>query len=155
MQPYNMFFRRVLHLSAQRVFELSELLGLNDSIKEQIWTVMKCLLSMETHLLVNRHLDQMIMCSIYGVSKIQSEELGITFNSIITKYSDLFAKAKQVQHVFISVLIDPAKGTKKDIINFYNDVYIKSMKTYIIALKPRPTDSTMDDSHGPAHLSVE
>jgi hypothetical protein len=29
-------------------------------------------------------------------------------------------------------------GERKDIINFYNDVYIKSMKAYIIALKDSP-----------------
>ena len=27
-------------------------------------------------------------------------------------------------------------GEKKDIIHFYNDIYIKQMKEYIIAMKP-------------------
>ena len=34
------------------------------------------------------------------------------------------------------MVIDPSKGEKKDIIHFYNEVYIKVMKDYIIATKP-------------------
>ena len=29
-----------------------------------------------------------------------------------------------------------SQGEKKDVIHFYNDIYIKIMKEYIIAMKP-------------------
>jgi hypothetical protein len=32
MQPYNMFFKRVLHLAASRIFEMSKLLELKDVV---------------------------------------------------------------------------------------------------------------------------
>ena len=57
MQPYNMFFKRVLHLAAQRIYELCELIGIKEEIKEIIWSIMKKQLSTEPHLLINRHLD--------------------------------------------------------------------------------------------------
>ena len=57
MQPFNMFFKRVLHLAAQRVFELTESLGISEDIKEKVWTIMKAQLSTEPQLLTNRHLD--------------------------------------------------------------------------------------------------
>jgi len=41
MQPYNMFFKRVLHLAAQRINELCELLNIKEDIQECIWTIMK------------------------------------------------------------------------------------------------------------------
>lgn len=41
MQPFNMFFKRILHLTAQRVYELCEMLGINEETKERIWTIMK------------------------------------------------------------------------------------------------------------------
>lgn len=47
MQPYNMFFKRVLHLSAQRIYELCELLGVKEEVKEKIWGIMKIQLSTE------------------------------------------------------------------------------------------------------------
>ena len=34
--------------------------------------------------------------------------------------------------MYIAVVIDFEKGEKKDIINFYNEIYIKVMKEYII-----------------------
>ena len=43
-----MFFKRVLHLAAQRIMDLAEALSLNEEIQEKIWTIMKILLSTET-----------------------------------------------------------------------------------------------------------
>lgn len=48
----------------------------------------------------------------------------------------MFRSQKQIQTIYIQVVINPETGEKKDIINFYNDVYIKVMKDYIIATKP-------------------
>lgn len=37
--------------------------------------------------------------------------------------------------VYMQVYFSPS-GDRKDIIHFYNDIYIKTMKEYIIAMKP-------------------
>jgi retinoblastoma-like protein 1 len=66
-----MFFKRLLHLAAQRVLELGEGLKLDEDVIEKIWTIMKIQLSTEPGLLVNRILDQMVMCAVYGVCKVQ------------------------------------------------------------------------------------
>lgn len=77
------------------------------------------------------------MCTIYGVCKVQNNLISaITFNNIITKYSDMFKNLKQIANIYIQVLIDQDRGDKKDIIHFYNEVYIKVMKEYIISTKP-------------------
>ena len=39
-------------------------------IQEIIWNVIKSMLSCEPQILVNRHLDQLVMCAIYSVCKI-------------------------------------------------------------------------------------
>ena len=75
------------------------------------------------------------MCAIYGVCKVQPG-LGIQFNTIITKYTELFMNSKTVFHVYMQV--STLNGEKKDIIAFYNEVYIKEMKDYIISMKPEP-----------------
>lgn len=90
-----MFFKRVLHLTAQRVLELGEGLNLSEEVIEKIWLIMKVLLSSETQLLVNRHLDQLVMSTIYGVSKVQPG-LQITFNNIINKYAEVFRTQRSI-----------------------------------------------------------
>lgn len=76
------------------------------------------------------------MCTIYGVCKVQGSTSNITFNNIITKYADMFKNQKQISNIYIQVVIDQDKGEKKDIIHFYNEIYIKIMKDYIISTKP-------------------
>eukprot|EP00349_Pseudokeronopsis_sp_Brazil_P005506 CAMPEP_0202957916 /NCGR_PEP_ID=MMETSP1396-20130829/2285_1 /ASSEMBLY_ACC=CAM_ASM_000872 /TAXON_ID= /ORGANISM="Pseudokeronopsis sp., Strain Brazil" /LENGTH=203 /DNA_ID=CAMNT_0049675655 /DNA_START=1727 /DNA_END=2338 /DNA_ORIENTATION=- len=132
MQPFNLFFKRVLHLSAYRISELCEMLGLREDFKEKIWEVMKAALSVETHLLMNRHLDQIIMCTIYGVCKAMGVQQ-LTFNSIIGKYNELYKQQKNLQNVFMQVSMPD--GAKKDIIAFYNELFIQHMKEYIISSK--------------------
>lgn len=75
LRPYEVFFRRLLQVTAQTVLEMSKILGLGDKVRELVWNVMKVLLSQETEMLVGRHLDQMIMCAIYGVCRIHPKLL--------------------------------------------------------------------------------
>lgn len=46
------------------------------------------------------------------------------------KYAELFKNSKAVFNVYMQVYYN--NNEKKDIICFYNDFYIKSMKDYII-----------------------
>jgi hypothetical protein len=39
--PLDLFFKRVLHLSAYKILTMSNELELNDAVKEQLWEVMK------------------------------------------------------------------------------------------------------------------
>ncbi len=88
-----MFFKRLLQIAAQRVMELSQALSLDDEVREKVWAIVKVQLSAETHLLVNRIIDQMVMCAIYGICKVQPG-MQITFNLIITKYCELFKNTR-------------------------------------------------------------
>jgi hypothetical protein len=62
-----------------------------DDLMEDIWTVLKHCLSHMTNLLKNRHLDQIIICSIYGVYKI-FDKMNFDFKTLINKYHDLTSK---------------------------------------------------------------
>ena len=46
--------------------------------------------------MINRHLDQLVMCTIYYVCKVQPD-LQITFNNIINKFSDLNRNLRNFQ----------------------------------------------------------
>jgi retinoblastoma-like protein 1 len=152
LRPYNVFFARVLNIAAESLSDLCQKIGITDEISEIIWCVVKVLLSQETDLLVNRHMDQLIMCSIYGVCRInqnclkssQSEEKKqVMFNEIIEAYKEInkkkgapfsLIKPNSVSWVFVEVLLDhnDPESQKVDIIQFYNKVYLNRMKAYIL-----------------------
>ena len=57
LRPYEVFFKRLLSVTAQTVMEMSRQLKLPEKVRELVWNVMKVLLSQETEMLMGRHLD--------------------------------------------------------------------------------------------------
>ena len=66
----------------------------------------------------------MIICTIYGVSKIHS---AITFKQLIEKYRQLYLEDV---NFFKKLFLEP--DNFGDIITFYNLIYIKAMKDFLI-----------------------
>ena len=66
-KPLDLFFKRVLHLSAYKIHTICDEIDIDETIKEKAWEIMKQCLGSETDLLYNRHLDQLVLCTIYGV----------------------------------------------------------------------------------------
>ena len=108
---------------------------------------MKYCLGSETDLLYNRHLDQLVLCTIYGVCKIQSSKMlkPVKFNEIISKYKKLQQKLKGISvqsfhEMYTQVRLE--NGQKGNIIEFYNKIYIQQMKVHIMSLDPRNNNKT-------------
>jgi len=59
-------------MAAISVTDMCENIGIDEGARELIWSVVKVLLSQETDLLIGRHLDQLIMCSIYSVCRVHT-----------------------------------------------------------------------------------
>ena len=79
-------------------------------------------------------MDQLVMCTIYSVAKI-SELKHITFNIIIKQYAYLFQSKEYVSKIYTQCVVNQDTGETQDIINFYNAVYLKQMKQYILLYK--------------------
>jgi len=126
------FFKRLLEISAEHVEELTTGLGItNETIKERIWEATKLCLSSEIDLLVDRHLDHIILCGVYAVSKMeQSKDPSVTsysFNQIITCYLQLsHKKGRNSVRLFQNVRLEEEKTG--DIIEFYNAIYVPRMR---------------------------
>lgn len=73
----------MLHHCAGEIYQLSESIKISDRTSESIWVAMKYILSSETNLLIDRHLTQLILCTVYGVCKVFNQPL--KFQEIITK----------------------------------------------------------------------
>ena len=133
------FFKKILQLAASHVEEITTALGLsNEGIREKIWEAMKLCLSTETDLLIDRHLDQIILCGIYAVCKMEESKKSsqcesYSFNKIITCYLQLNGKkGKNTSGLFQAVKLSDGKAG--DIIAFYNAIYVPRMKSALCKL---------------------
>lgn len=72
--------------------EICDRISLTEALKEDIWLAIKYLLSEKTELLTNRHLDQLIICTVYSVCKLN--QIPLTFNAIISTYSELYEEER-------------------------------------------------------------
>lgn len=100
MSTYNKFFSRVLHTAAITVSEMCEVMCIEEGVVEMIWSVMKVLLGQETEMLMGRHIDQLVMATIYGVCRVHPScfkpgsqqhmnSKQVLFNDIIEAYKEI------------------------------------------------------------------
>ncbi|KAJ8344323.1 hypothetical protein SKAU_G00316520 [Synaphobranchus kaupii] len=69
-----LFFRKVYHLVSVRLRDLCLKLDISSDLRGKIWTCFEHSLIHCTDLMRDRHLDQLLLCAIYIVSKITKEE---------------------------------------------------------------------------------
>ncbi|CAN4120683.1 unnamed protein product [Withania somnifera] len=156
----NVFFGKIVKLAAVRINGMIERLQLSQQIRETVYCLFQKILSQRTSLFFNRHIDQIILCSFYGVAKIS--QLNLTFKEIIYNYR------KQPQckpQVFRSVYVDWTSARHNgrtgsdhvDIITFYNEMFIPSVKPLLVELAPagneqknNHVEKTKNEGQGPA-----
>ncbi|XP_022945471.1 retinoblastoma-related protein-like isoform X1 [Cucurbita moschata] len=135
----SIFFSKIVKLAAVRVNGMVERLQLSHQIRENVYCLFQQILSQKASLLFNRHIDQIILCCFYGVAKIS--QLSLTFREIIYNYR------KQPQckpQVFRNVFVDWSSARRNgrsgqdhvDIITFYNEIFIPSVKPLLVEIGP-------------------
>ena len=121
------FFKRVLQQAALTILQIAQEMKLNEAIHEQIFKLMKMGLSRETDILVDRHLDQIVLCAVYLVCKINASTKTMKFNQILEVYDKVANPAScKANEVYMKVFVEG--NTYVDIIKFYNLVYVPKMK---------------------------
>ncbi|XP_068178174.1 retinoblastoma-like protein 2 [Antennarius striatus] len=97
----HLFARKVYTLMGKRLRELCSTLHIADDLRLKIWTCFEHSLVHCTDLMIDRHLDQLLMCAIYIIAKITDGE--ITFKHIMTCYKFQPLASKSVcKNVLIS-----------------------------------------------------
>lgn len=66
-----------------QIFQIFNILNLEESLSEFVWATMKYIFVCEPQLILNRHMDQLILCSFYAVCKFF--QIQIKFQEIIIK----------------------------------------------------------------------
>ena len=121
------FVKKCLYLGAKRIQDLCLRLLLPSSLVQQVWAVVKLVLDKARHLLVGRHLDQLLMCAVYGVCKVNQRP--VTFRHIIEQYRRQNGASPRT---FREVRMRNATDPPQDIIQFYNVVFIPAMKDHLL-----------------------
>lgn len=107
--PLGLFFRKVYYLAWIRLKDLCERLKIvEDDLLRKIWTCFEYALRNNIHLMKDRHLDQIIMCTIYSMCKITKRS--VTFHEIMAEYR--FQPHYQ-SHVYRSILLNATTSTNK------------------------------------------
>ncbi|XP_075708359.1 retinoblastoma-associated protein [Rhinoderma darwinii] len=129
----SVFYKKVYRLAYLRLNSLcSSLLPDHPELEHIIWTLFQHTLQHEYELMKDRHLDQIMMCSMYGICK--AKNIDLRFKTIVTAYKQL---PNTNQETFKHVLI--REGMHDSIIVFYNLVFMQKLKSNILQYaSPRP-----------------
>ncbi|TRZ01222.1 hypothetical protein DNTS_006048 [Danionella cerebrum] len=156
-----LFFRKVYHLASVRLRDLCLKLDISSELRGKIWTCFEHSLLHCTEMMIDRHLDQLLLCAVYIIAKITKEEH--TFQDIMRSYR---TQPQANSHVYRSVLlkrrpreqqtdenmeVDPPsdQGSERthqtarteadsqseergDLIQFYNSVYMLKMTPFAL-----------------------
>ncbi|KAL6458547.1 hypothetical protein MHYP_G00337770 [Metynnis hypsauchen] len=164
-----LFFRKVYHLASVRLRDLCLRLDISAELRGKIWTCFEHSLVHCPDLMKDRHLDQLLLCAVYIISKISKEEH--TFQDIMKCYR---SQPQASSHVYRRVLlrrrvreqqadenmeVDPPadqsnertaarseadselEEERGDLIQFYNSVYVLKMKSFALKYALPASDS--------------
>ncbi|XP_026220835.1 retinoblastoma-like protein 2 isoform X1 [Anabas testudineus] len=100
----SLFFRKVYHLASVRLRDLCAKLDISSELRRKIWTCFEYSLVHCTELMMDRHLDQLLMCAVYVMAKVTKEDR--SFQNIMKCYR---TQPQANSHVYRSVLISERK----------------------------------------------
>ncbi|CAJ1050880.1 retinoblastoma-like protein 1 [Xyrichtys novacula] len=95
-----LFFRKVYHLASVRLRDLCLKLDISSELRGKIWTCFEHALVHSTDLMKDRHLDQLLLCSVYIIAKITKETH--SFHDIMKCYR---SQPQAHSHVYRCVLL--------------------------------------------------
>ncbi|KAL5021351.1 hypothetical protein ScPMuIL_000506 [Solemya velum] len=97
-----LFFRKVYHLASVRLRDLCDRLDItNDDLRKKMWTCLENVLIHHIDLMMDRHLDQLIMCAVYVMAKVTDQSQ--SFQNIMKCYR---YQPQAQSHVYRSVLLN-------------------------------------------------
>ncbi|CAH1779421.1 unnamed protein product [Owenia fusiformis] len=96
-----LFFRKVYHLASTRLRHLCEQLGIESELRQKIWTLFEHTLIKHIDLMMDRHIDQLLMCATYVMCKVTGDTQ--SFQDIMKCYR---LQPQSQSHVYRSVLVN-------------------------------------------------
>uniref|UniRef100_I3JCL3 Retinoblastoma-like protein 1 n=1 Tax=Oreochromis niloticus TaxID=8128 RepID=I3JCL3_ORENI len=149
-----LFFRKVYHLASVRLRDLCVKLDISSDLRGKIWTCFEHSLVHCTDLMKDRHLDQLLLCSIYIISKVRTRRKAS--HLIKRNVWQLFLNRLRLLHWLAGKSAEKTnqhsgdlncsqsggEEERGDLIQFYNTVYVLKMKSF--ALRYATSDNRAD-----------
>ncbi|KAK2148968.1 hypothetical protein LSH36_473g02038 [Paralvinella palmiformis] len=133
------FLNKVCRLAYKRLQVLCGHLKISRDIQVKIWMCVEYCIVRHPYLMKNRHLDHLLMSSIYAVCRVTDQE--IMFKLIVAAYKEMpHASQQTYKRVLIS-------GEDYDsIIGFYNKVFTQVLKNYVLQFSKNKLANTLSPS---------
>uniref|UniRef100_A0A8C8M3I9 Retinoblastoma-like 2 (p130) n=1 Tax=Oncorhynchus tshawytscha TaxID=74940 RepID=A0A8C8M3I9_ONCTS len=154
-----LYHQQVYHMASVRLRDLCAKLDISSELRRKIWTCFEYSLVQCTELMMDRHLDQLLMCAVYVMTKVTKEDK--SFQNIMKCYRSQPQASSSVSTVSrpgsipstptlapsTSSSLPPSQEQDKeggvvgeeergDLIHFYNRVYIKQMRHFALRYSP-------------------
>ena len=142
------FFGKVMHLAARRLSDLASRLRLSPELARDAYAIVEHVVYEHTSLAYNRHVDQIVLASVYGACKVSSDDgvsptstscASLQFKDIIYQYSKQPHASEEIYWTVTLEQTDPELDvvSRGDIISFYNQVFVRRVKTFLLTLRER------------------
>ena len=142
------FFGKVMHLAARRLSDLASRLRLSPELARDAYAIVEHVVYEHTSLAYNRHVDQIVLASVYGACKVSSDDgvsptstscASLQFKDIIYQYSKQPHAREEIFWTVTLEQTDPELDvvSRGDIISFYNQVFVGRVKTFLLTLRER------------------
>uniref|UniRef100_A0A8C2JYF0 Retinoblastoma-like protein 1 n=1 Tax=Cyprinus carpio TaxID=7962 RepID=A0A8C2JYF0_CYPCA len=156
-----LFFRKVYHLASVRLRDLCLKLDISSELRGKIWTCFEHSLLHCTDLMKDRHLDQLLLCAVYIISKITKQEhtfqdimkcyrtqpqanSHVSINSLsLSKLATFFLSNERTEQANTTEA-DSESEERGDLIQFYNSVYVLKMKSFALKYAHSTLDNKME-----------
>lgn len=128
------FIKKAIMLSTERTDDLCSCLQLPARTASCARGIVESVFLKHSNLLYGRHIDQIMLCSLYGACKARRHS--IQFKEILIHYRRQHQSRPEVyRNVSIQLKFPSLDVTKKgDIIDFYNSAYVPVMKDVLLHL---------------------
>mmetsp|Transcript_128 Transcript_128/g.427 ORF Transcript_128/g.427 Transcript_128/m.427 type:complete len:987 (-) Transcript_128:24-2984(-) len=141
-----MFFSKLLPIVETVIFDLNQALSRViaepqtnkgaqsvSPIRDQVYAIVKECLVHHHNLIQGRHIHQIILCTFYGVCKVNHLDPEVKFTTIIDKYKQACRYSTDVVYH-----IPLRNDTTGDIILFYNSTFIPEVKKILTSANKHP-----------------
>ena len=145
------FVSQVMTLASLRLQKLADKLNFPDTLRSSAVAAFEFALHDCTQLFYGRHLDQTVLCVLYGAAKAAEwprREEPLLFRDIIGAYRAVYRRDRGVpapEGIYRRVAMayrQPVMATLEadrhdDVIKFYNSVFVPHMKPFLLRTQPR------------------
>ncbi|KAG7232286.1 hypothetical protein INR49_009071 [Caranx melampygus] len=135
---------QVYHLASVRLRDLCVKLDISSELRRKIWTCFEYSVVHCTELLMDRHLDQLLMCAVYVMAKVETSVQFLFGPAPPYRPPGLAAPPPPQQEPPSSPSPSCVEEERGDLIHFYNNVYIKQMRLFALRYSPSSPSAGVD-----------